>query len=165
MPAQSYPSLPDEKDAQLPVEEIIGTRTFENVLYRPARAEDQVPVNVLTGEKTANLPPAEIAWRFAEETGDNRVAVPRNTESIAETGGSAYISTFFADSKVVRGKRTGRGEYGMWEYENGDDAYALEWTYRAAWMSDDYEVSFDPDYQTGDVTITVEVAGDGDSPE
>ena len=48
----------------------------------------------------------------------------------------------------------GRDDYGQPEYAN--DGHALEWTYRAAAQSDEYEVELVvADYETGDVTMHV----------
>src|SRR5699024_2690987 len=126
------------EEAPLSYKAIRGTRTFENVLYSEKHAERTVPVNILSGERTRQI--AGSVERAREFVADDprRLAVPQSTEAQIETQSAPYVSTVFYDSKVVRGKITGKGEYGMPEYEN--DGYALEWTYRAAARADAYEV-------------------------
>ena len=124
------------------VDAILGTRTYESVLYSHENAEDRVPVDVRTGEPTVGVGPEEKAKRFAKETtrvdGHQRVAVPQTTEAMVETQSAPYVSTVFFHRKVVRGKIVGRDDYGQPEYAN--DGHALERTYRTAVKSDTYEV-------------------------
>lgn len=150
-------------DAPLDARAILGTRTFENVLYSRENATDHVPVDVRTGKPTVGVSTEEIAKDFAEEStredGHQRVAVPQSTEAMVETRNAPYVSTVFYGGKVVRGKLVGRDDLGQPEYAN--DGHALEWTYRAAVQSDAYEVQLvAADYQTGDVTIRVVTTGD-----
>ena len=145
-------------DAPLDYEAIRGTRTFENVLYSRENAKERIPVDVRTGEKTVGISPVEKAKTFAEEStrkgGHHRVAVPQSTEGMIETQSAPYVSTVFYSGKVVRGEVVGRDDYGQPEYAN--DGHALEWTYRAAAQSDEYEVELVvADYETGDVTMHV----------
>ena len=144
-------------DAPLDAEAIRGTRTFEKVLFSEDHAERTVPVNVLSGERTRQIAGSvERAKAFVADD-PRRVAVPQHTEAMIETQSTPYVSTVFYDSKVVRGKITGKGEYGRPTFEN--DGHALEWTYRAAVQSDSYEVELvEADYETGNVTIHVEEA-------
>ncbi|WP_273837481.1 hypothetical protein [Halococcus sp. PRR34] len=141
-------------DAPLGDEAIQGTQTFEEVLFSEAHAERTVPVNVLSGERTRQIAGSiERAKAFVDDD-PRRVAVPQHTEAMIETQSAPYVSTVFYDSKVVRGKITGKGDYGRPEFAN--DGHALEWTYRAAVQSDAYEVELvDADYDTGNVTIRV----------
>jgi len=142
-------------DAPLAPEAILGTRTFESVLFSGEHAERTVPVDVRTG---GPLPIQEDVVARAKKFVANdprRVAVPQGTERIIETQSEPYVSTIFYDSKVVRGKITGKGEYGRPTFAN--DGRDLEWTYRAATRSDQYDVELvEADYETGNVTITVE---------
>jgi hypothetical protein len=142
-------------DAPLDAEAILGTRTFERVLYSEAHAERTVPVDVLTGERSREIAGSvERAQAFVADD-PRRVAVPQGTEAMIESQSAPYVSTVFYDGKVVRGKIVGNGEHGRPEYAN--DGHALEWTYRAAVQSDAYEVELlDADYETGNVTIRVE---------
>lgn len=144
-------------DTPLDYDAIQGTRMFENVLFSEAHAERTVPVHALTGERTRCIEGAvERAKAFVEDD-PRRVAVPQSTEAMIETQSAPYVSTVFYDSKVVRGPIVGKDEYGQPAYEN--DGYALEWTYRAAVQSDTYTVEFvEAEYESGDVTITVEEA-------
>ena len=148
-------------DAPLDAEAILGTRTFENVLYSRENAHNRIPVDVRTSEKTIGVSPVEKAQAFAEEStredGHQRVAVPQSTEAMIETRSAPYVSTVFYSGKVVRGTVVGKDEYGRPEYAN--DGHALEWTYSAAGQSDSYEVELaKAEYETGDVTIHVEEA-------
>jgi hypothetical protein len=144
-------------DAPLDAEAILGTRTFERVLYSEAHAERTVPVDVLTDERAREIAGSvESAQAFVADD-PRRVAVPQGTEAMIESHSAPYVSTVFYDGKVVRGKIVGTGEYGRPEYAN--DGHALEWTYRAAVQSDAYVVELvDADYETGNVTIHVEHA-------
>jgi hypothetical protein len=144
-------------DAPLGYEAIRGTHTFEKVLFSEEHAERTVPVNVLSGERTRQI--VGSVDRAKEFVADDprRVAVPQLTEAMIESQSAPYVSTIFYNSKVVRGKITGEGDYGRPEYAN--DGHALEWTYRAAVQSDAYEVQLvEADYESGNVTIHVEEA-------
>ena len=142
-------------DAPLGPEAILGTRTFESVLFSKEHAERTVPVDVRTGERTRTIEGSvERAKGFVADD-PRRVAVPQRTEAMIESQSAPYVSTVFYDAKVVRGAIVGKGEYGRPEFAN--DGYELEWTYRAAARSDHYDVELaETDYETGDVTITVE---------
>ena len=143
------------EDAPRGPEAILGTRTFESVLFSEEHAERTVPVDVRTG---GPLPIQEDVVTRAKKFVANdprRVAVPQGTERMIETQSEPYVSTVFYDSKVVRGKITGKGEYDRPTFAN--DGHDLEWTYRAAVRSDQYDVELvEADYETGDVTIHVE---------
>lgn len=142
------------KDAPLRADVILGTNTYEDVLFSEEHAERVVPVDVRTGDRTRMIEGAvDKAKEFVADD-PRRVAVPQSTEGIIETNSSPYLSVIFYDSKVVRGKIES-DSYGEPSYEN--DGYGLEWTYRAAIKSDEYDVEFvGADYGTGNVTIRVE---------
>ena len=142
-------------DAPLDPEEILGTRTFESVLFSEEHAERTVPVDVRTGERTREIEGSvERAKAFVADD-PRRVAVPQRTEAMIESQSAPYVSTVFYDSKIVRGAIVGEGEYDRPEFANS--GHDLEWTYRAATQSDRYNVELtEADYETGDVTITVE---------
>ncbi|WP_233553944.1 hypothetical protein [Halococcus sp. IIIV-5B] len=142
------------KDAPLQVDAILGTKTYEDVLFSEEHAERVVPVDARTGNRTRVIEGAvEKAKEFVADD-SRRVAVPQSTEATIETGSAPYLSVVFYDSKVVRGKIES-DSYGEPSYEN--DGYGLEWTYRAATKSDEYDVEFvEADYETGNVTIRVE---------
>ena len=142
-------------DAPRGPEAILGTRTFESVLYSIEHAERTVPVNALSGNRTRQIEGSvEQAKEFVADD-PRRVAVPQGTEAMIESESAPYVSTVFYDSKVTRGTIVGEGEYGRPEFAN--DGYELEWTYRAATQSDRYSVELvEADYKTGNVTIGVE---------
>lgn len=145
-------------DTECDPEDILGTYTYENRLYSVAAAEENVPVNVLTGEQTREISPVEKAKAFAERTtredGAQRVAVPQSTEGMIETQSAPYTSTVFYDRKIVCGQQVGTDEYGRPEYEY--DGYERMQGYRAAAASDRFEVRLDEaNYETGAVVITV----------
>ena len=146
-------------DVELDEDDILGTRTYEGVLYSEAEANGQAPVDALTGEKTRAIPSVDDARAFAERStrddGHAYVAVVQSTERMVESRSKPYVSTVCFDAKVVRGPVVGRDEYGRLEHAN--DGHALERAYRAAaFESDDHEVFMEEaDYETGTVSITV----------
>lgn len=142
-------------DAPLDPVAILGTRTFESVLYSIEHAERTVPVDTLSGNRTRKIKGSvEQAKKFVADD-PRRVAVPQGTDRMIESQSAPYVSTVFYDSKVVRGAIVGEGEYGRPEFANS--GHDLEWTYRAATRSDRYTVELDEaNYEAGDVTITVE---------
>lgn len=155
------PTEPDDKqadvftDAPLDFEAIRGTRTFENVLFSEKHAERTVPVNILSGERTRQIASSVKRAKAFVADDPRRLAVPQSTEAMIESQSAPYVSTVFYDSKVVRGKIIGKGDYGQPEHAN--DGHAFEWTYRAAVQSDAYEVQlFEADYESGNVTIHAE---------
>jgi hypothetical protein len=146
-------------DTDCEPEAILGTHTYEGVLYSVEAAEENVPVNVLTGEQSVEVRSVEKARAFAEDStregGHPRVAVPQSTAAMIETDSAPYVSTVCYDKKVVRGRQTGTDEHGLPEFEY--DGYTRMQGYRAAARSEHFDVALDEaDYRTGAVTLTVE---------
>ena len=143
------------EDAPRGPEAIMGTRTFEKVLYSEAHAERTVPVDVLADERAREIEGSvERAKAFVADD-PRRVAVPQGTEAMIESQSAPYVSTVFYDAKVVRGRIVGEGQYGRPEFAN--NGHELEWTYRAATQSERHEVVLaKADYESGDVMIRVE---------
>lgn len=134
--ASNTTDLPELEDAPLHPSEILGTETFEDVLYT---GETGV-VNVLTGETPEDLDRSvEEAKEFAADVGENKVAKASHPEQAVESR-SAYSACAFFHFSITGGM----------DYHK---------TYRLAWESDDYDVDYEADYETGDLTITVAVAG------
>lgn len=146
-------------DTECDLEDILGTITYENRLYSLESYEEKAPVNILTGEKSVSKRSIKEAKEFAEEStregGHQRVAVTRSTESMAEVGGGPYTATVFYDRKIVCGRVVGTDDLGMPEYKY--DGFTRWEGYRAVASSERWEVRLEnADYETGNVTITVE---------
>lgn len=132
-----------EPDATELVQEhdILGTETFEGVLFT---ADTETPVDIRTGE-TPSYAKASVdeAQAFAERTSDDgdapRVAKPTSVESQIETQSKPYVSSVFCHFSMT-------------------GSLDVHKAYLAAWRSDDYDVEHDADYETGDLTITVQEA-------
>lgn len=128
-------------DCELGAEDVLGTRTFENVLFT---SETPTPVDVRTGETPDRLrATVEDARAFAEEVGEDRDApyVPfaASVESQVETCCKPYTAAVFYHFKAT-------------------GSLARHRAYAAADDSDAFTVEFDCDFETGDLTITVERA-------
>ncbi|WP_114578467.1 hypothetical protein [Saliphagus sp. LR7] len=126
-------------DCELGVEDILGTRTFENVLFTP---ETPTPVDVRTGETPdRSNTTLEGAREFAADVGEDRNApyVPfaASVESQIETCCKPYTAAVFYHFKAT-------------------GSLARHRAYAAAYDSDAFTVEFDCDFATGDLTITVE---------
>ena len=129
----------DRYDITISESDLLGTHHFENVLYT---GETDI-VNVLTGETPSDLDrTVDRAKAFAKETTRDgkppRVAKALRGERAVESR-SPYVSSAFFDREITGG---------------------MEWhtVFRKAWESDAYEFDITPDYETGDLTITVELS-------
>lgn len=119
-------------------QDILGTQTFEGVLYT---ADTETPVNVLSGETPSHSQATiEEAKAFAERTTDDgrapRVAKATSVERQVETQSKPYVSSAFFHYEMTGSLDTHKA-------------------YHAAWRSDEFGVEHDADYETGDLTITV----------
>ena len=124
-------------DCELGPDAVLGTRTFHNVLFTD---DTETPVNVLTGETPAHSQATvEEAKAFAAsiDTDTPQIALPASVETQIETQSKPYTSAAFFHFKA-----TGSLE--------------LHRAYHAAYDSDAFSVDFEADYESGDLTITVE---------
>ncbi|GGM75696.1 hypothetical protein J2752_002768 [Halarchaeum rubridurum] len=126
-------------DCELDPEAILGTHTFENVLYTD---ETETPINVLTGETPAHSQATvEEAKGFAAsiDTETPQIALPASVESQVETQSKPYTAAAFS-------------------HFNATGSLERHRAYHAAYESDAFAVDFEADYVSGDLTITVERA-------
>lgn len=116
---------------------ILRTRTYEDVLFTD---ETETPVNVLTGEtpehSQATVDEAQ-AFASSIDTDTPQIALPASVESQVETASKPYTAAAFFHFKATGSLQRHRA-------------------YHAAYESDAFVVSFEADYATGDLTITVE---------
>jgi hypothetical protein len=126
-------------DCELDPEAILGTHTFEDVLFTD---DTETPVNVLNGETPAHSQATvEEAKEFAAsiDTETPQIALPASVETQIETQSKPYTAAAFFHFKA-----TGSLE--------------LHHAYHAANDSDAFTVDFEANYAVGDLTITVEEA-------
>jgi hypothetical protein len=120
---------------------VLGMRTFHDVLFTD---DTETPVNVLTGETPAqSQATVEEAKAFAAsiDTETPQIALPASVESQIETQSKPYTSAAFFHFKAT-------------------GALELHRAYHAAYDSDEFSVDFEADYESGDLTITVERTAD-----
>jgi hypothetical protein len=123
-------------DCELAPDAILGTHTFEDVLFTD---ETETPVNMLTGETPAHSQATvEEAREFAAsiDTDTPQIALPASVETQIETQSKPYTAAAFFHFKA-----TGSLE--------------LHRAYHAAYNSDAFSVDFEADHESGDLTITV----------
>ncbi|MBC9988018.1 hypothetical protein E4P24_16900 [Haloferax sp. AS1] len=128
-------------DCELDPEAILGTHTFEDVLFTD---DTETPVNVLTGETPAHSQATvEEAKAFAAsiDSGTPQIALPASVESQVETQSKPYTAAAFFHFKATGSLKRHRA-------------------YHAAHNSDTFTVDFEADYESGELTITVEQAGE-----
>jgi hypothetical protein len=134
------PEKPDDdpfNDCEFGPDAVLGTRTFHDVLFTD---DTETPVNVLTGETPAHSQATvEEAKAFTAsiDTDTPQIALPASVETQVETQSKPYTSAAFFHFKA-----TGSLE--------------LHRAYHAAYESDAFSVDFDADYESGNLTITVE---------
>ena len=134
--------IPDDDpfhDCELGPEAVLGTRTFEDVLFTDGT---ETPVDVLTGETPAHSrATVEEATEFAAsiDTETPQIALPASVETQIETQSKPYTAAAFFHFKA-----TGSLE--------------LHRAYHAAYDSDAFTVDFETDYESGNLTITVDRA-------
>jgi len=125
------------KDCELKPEAILGTQTFEDILYTE---QTETPVNVLTGEtpEHSQVTIAEArAFESSIDTDTPQIALPASVETQIKTASKPYTAAAFFHFKATRSLKRHR-------------------VYHAADESDAFTVAFEADYETGDLTITVE---------
>lgn len=125
----------NDYDTDLTPEDVIGTHVFEDVLY----TGDSGVVNVITGETPTDLDRSvEQAKAFAESAGVS------DTPHVAKSLG--------AEQQVE-----GRSPYSACAFYHFSIVGGMDWhmAFMAAYDLDGFDVEFDADYQTGDLTITV----------
>ena len=134
------PEKPDNDpfhDCEFGPDAVLGTRTFHDVLFTD---DTETPVNVLTGETPAHSrATVEEAKAFAAsiDTETPQIALPASVETQVETQSKPYTSAAFFHFKP-----TGSLE--------------LHRAYHAAYDSGAFSVDFEADYESGNLTITVE---------
>jgi hypothetical protein len=131
------------EDCKLSPDAILGTRTFEDVLFTD---ESETPVNVLTGETPEHSrATVEEARAFADgiDTDTPQIALPASVESQIETASKPDTAAAFFHFKATGSLKRHRA-------------------YHAAYESSGFDVQFEVDYETGDLTITVE---EGERPD
>jgi hypothetical protein len=126
----------ERRDIEITESQLLGTHSYDDVLYT---GETEI-VDVTTGETPDRLDKTvEQATQFAKRQGPHYVAKDRHPEGQAERG-SPYSACGFFHFSI-----TGN----------------MQWhtVFRKAYSeSDAYDVSFDANYESGDLTITVERA-------
>jgi len=128
-------------DCELDPDAVLGTRTFHDVLFTD---DTETPVNLLTGETPAHSQATvEEAKAFAAsiDTDTPQIALPASVETQVETQSKPYTSAAFFHFKA-----TGTLE--------------LHRAYHAAYEADGFTVDFEADYESGDLTITVDRANE-----
>ncbi|RLM89501.1 hypothetical protein [Haloarcula sp. Atlit-7R] len=134
------PEKPDDDpfhDCELDPDSVLGTRTFHDVLFTD---DTETPVNVLTGETPAHSQASvEEAKAFAAsiDTDTPQIALPASVETQIETQSKPYTAAAFFHFKATGSLEQHRA-------------------YHAAYDSDAFTVDFEADYESGDLTITVE---------
>ncbi|WP_363463550.1 hypothetical protein [Halogeometricum borinquense] len=138
------PEKPDDDpfhDCELGPDAVLGTRTYEDVLFTD---ETETPVNVLTGETPAHSQATvDEAQAFISsiDTDTPQIALPASVETQIETHSKPYTSAAFFHFKATGSLERHRA-------------------YHAAYDSDAFTVDFEADYASGDLTITVDRANE-----
>jgi len=128
-------------DCELDPEAILGTHTFEDVLFTD---DTETPVNVLTGETPAHSQATvEEATEFAAsiDTDTPQIALPAAVETQIETQSKPYTA-----AAVFHFQATGSIERHR--------------AYHTAYDLDAFTVDFEADYESGYLTITVDRANE-----
>ncbi|MFC4452004.1 hypothetical protein [Halorussus aquaticus] len=130
---------PDDpfEDCELGPDAILGTQIYEDVLFTD---ETETPVNVLTGE-TPDHSQASVdeARSFAAgiDSDTPQIALQASIGAQIETASKPYTAAAFFHFKATGSLQRHRA-------------------YHAAYESEAFAVDFEADYETGDLTITVE---------
>ena len=143
--SEQPPNDPFE-DCELGPDAILGTQIYEDVLFTD---ETETPVNVLTGE-TPDHSQASVdeARSFAAgiDSDTPQIALQASVETQIETASKPYTAAAFFHFKATGSLQRHRA-------------------YHAAYKSDAFTVDFEADYETGDLTITVEEVTESEQDE
>jgi hypothetical protein len=134
----------DRAEITLTEPDILGTHTFEDVLYT---GETDV-VNATTGETPEMLDKTvqeakELVQRTSDDGKPPRIAKAQSSERTIDTR-TPYVSSVFCHMDITGG-------------------YEWHTVLRKAWESDSYTVTHDANYTTGTLTITVEKTAENTS--
>ena len=138
------PEIPDDDpfhDCELDPDAVLGTRTFHDVLFTD---DTETPVNLLTGETPAHSQATvKEAKEFATsiDTDTPQIALPASVETQIETQSKPYTAAAFFHFKAT-------------------ESLELHRAYHAAYNSDAFTVDFEADYESGNLTITVDRANE-----
>jgi len=123
-------------NCELAPEAILGRHTFEDIRFTD---ETEILVNVLTGETPAHSrATVKEAKEFAAsiDTNTPQITLPASTKTQIETQSKPYTAAAFLHFKPTGLPNRHRA-------------------YHAAYDSDTYAVDFEADYESGNLTITV----------
>ncbi|WP_115864216.1 hypothetical protein [Halorussus litoreus] len=124
-------------DCALDPDAILGTQIYEGVLFTE---ETETPVNVLTGEtpehSKTNVDEAR-AFAAGIDSDTPQIALQASVEAQIETASKPYTAAAFFHFKATGSLKRHRA-------------------YHAAYESEAFAVDFEADYESGDLTITVE---------
>ncbi|WP_408960768.1 hypothetical protein [Natrinema sp. 74] len=123
-------------DCELDPDAILGTQTFEDVLFTE---ETETPVNVLTGETPEHSQATvDEARAFAAEIDSDtpQIALQASVETQIETASKPYTAAAFFHFKATGSLKRHRA-------------------YHVAYESEAFAVDFEADYESGDLTLTV----------
>lgn len=139
------------EDCTLSAEDILGEREFSGRLYSPEKAQAVMNADVRTGEQTHQIPTADAVEEWIAEKNeesrkkadekswhshtDHVALVPASGEQLAESGSLLSHAAFFHMAVTSTN---------------------LHFAYSAASRSDEFDVTYEADYETGTVTISVE---------
>jgi len=126
-------------DCELDPDAILRTHIFKDVLFTDGT---ETPVNVLTGETPAHSQATvEEAKEFAAsiDTDTPQIALPASVETQVETQSKPYTAAAFFHFKATGSLKRHRA-------------------YHAAYDSDAFTIDFEADYESGNLTITVDRA-------
>jgi len=132
------------EDCELGPDAILGTRTFKGILFTE---ETETPVNVLTGEtpehSKTNVDEAR-AFAAGIDSDTPQIALQASIEAQVETASKPYTAAAFFHFKATGSLKRHRA-------------------YHAAYESEAFAVDFEADYESGDLTITVEEVAESGS--
>lgn len=124
------------EDLDITEDDILGKHVFENVLYTE---DTKTPVDALKGEEPEySKATVEDAKKHAERNSDDvpHVARKQSIEGQVETASKPYLASVFYHFSMTGGLQMHKG-------------------FKQAYKSDEYNVEFEADYETGDLTIEV----------
>ncbi|MDR5657799.1 hypothetical protein RH831_11515 [Halodesulfurarchaeum sp. HSR-GB] len=134
------------EDCELGPDAILGTQIYEGVLFTD---ETETPVNVLTGETPEHSQASvDEARSFAAgiDSDTPQIALQASVGAQIETASKSYTAAAFFHFKATGSLQRHRA-------------------YHAAYGSEAFAVDFEADYETGDLTITVEEVTESEQDE
>jgi hypothetical protein len=133
------------------IEAVLGTHEYAGRLYSPQKAADVMNIDLITGEQPHDIPPAKAVEQWIADKNEESRQKAATTSWHTHT---PYIALVAGSGEQLyeSGSLLSYAAFFHRDVTGDMDTHSA---YNAACKSDEYDVEYDADYETGTITITV----------